>query len=113
MEFSRKLMMALAGTLLSVLPVSASAPSLFPTGEATVAEVRTTEAADIVLLAGGFDRGFRQGMRCEVLRGDDIIAVLVLAEVRAENTAALILDLPAGQSIQSGDFVRIQTFRLN
>lgn len=105
--------MALAGMLMSVLSASASAPSLFPTGEAPVAEVRATEVADIVVLAGGFDQGFRQGMRCEVRRGGEIIAVLVLAEVGAARTAALILDIAEGQSIQPGDLVRLQTFRLN
>lgn len=105
--------MALVGTLMSVLTASASAPSLFPAGEALVAEVRATEVADIVVLAGGFDQGFRQGMRCEVRRDGEIIAILVLAEVGAARSAALILDLADGKSIQPGDFVRLQTFRLN
>ncbi|MCC5839765.1 MAG: hypothetical protein JJT96_06530 [Opitutales bacterium] len=105
--------MALGGMLLSVLAAGASAQSLFPTGEALVAEVRATDAADIVVLAGGFDQGFRQGMRCEVRRDGEVIAVLVIADVGTAKTAGLILDLPAGQSIQPGDLVRLQTFRLN
>ena len=93
-------------------PAFAHAP-LHAAGEGRVVDVAETEAADLIVLAGGIDAGFREGMLAQVVRGDIYVATVLLAAVAGERAVALITDLAPEQVIASGDRVRIQTFQLN
>ncbi len=93
-------------------PGFAKAP-LHAAGEGEVLEVAETEAADLIVLAGGIDAGFREGMLAQVVRGDTYVATVLLAAVAGQRAVALITDLVPGQVIAPGDRVRIQTFQLN
>lgn len=82
---------------------------LHSSGRSVVFGVAETNVADVVVLDDGLDVGFRTGMICQVLRGDLLIAEIILAEVRPDRAAGLILSLSPGQSIRFGDEVRIKT----
>lgn len=89
-------------TLLAFAPLSATA-GVGPVAE--VVAVQPARAADLVLLERGFDAGLRQGMVCRVTRGAIEIAEVLLVEIRAGCSAALILSVAPRQSIRSGDHV--------
>lgn len=76
-----------------------------------VLTVYSAEAADIVLLRGGFDSGFRNGMICQVRDGEEEVAEIVLVDVRHNCAAALITHLEDGRTIEPGHLVRIKTVR--
>ncbi len=78
-------------------------------GLAQVREVASLPAADLVVLDGGFEAGFRQGMVCTVTRGNILIGELLLVDLRARVSSALILDLTSGQGLQPGDRVAVKT----
>jgi hypothetical protein len=78
---------------------------------ANVAAVRTTPAADIVLLDRGFDAGLRQGMVCRVTRARAEVAEIVVVEVRENCGAALITNLAPKQSIRAGDLVGVKILK--
>ena len=83
--------------------------SIRPSARTTVFGVATTPEADLVLLEGGHDQGFRVGAVAEVYNGPERIAELILIDARADRAAALIIALTANQTIQSGDTVRLGT----
>jgi len=83
--------------------------SLYPTGEAIVFGLAEVSGQDIVLLDNGLDQGFRNGMMCEVFRGDRKIAEIILVEVRQDRAAGLILALQENNTIHFNDVIQIKT----
>ena len=80
-------------------------------GLARVAAVQPCRVADLVLLDAGFDAGLRLGMVCRVTRSGTQIAEVLLVELRAGNSAALIASVAPQQSIRPGDTVAIKTLK--
>jgi hypothetical protein len=78
---------------------------------ATVVAVEPSRVADVILLRGGFDSGLRQGMVCRVTRGPIEIGEVLLVELRAAHSAALILSVVPKQSIRAGDVASIKTLK--
>lgn len=89
------------------------AASLAPAGTSGVVKVVEREAADLILLDGGAEAGFREGMLAHVFRGERHIATVLLAAVARDRAVALITDLVPDAAISPGDLVRVQTFQLN
>jgi len=94
----------LAGFILGGVAVSAA-------DSATVVGVRETAVADLVVIGAGFDSGLRQGMNCRLSRGGEVVAEVVLAEVRPSSSTALIVSLAPRQAVRSGDLVSIKTLK--
>lgn len=67
--------------------------------------------ADLVLVRGGFDSGFQSGMVCQIDDGKAEVGEVMLVDVRNNCSAALILELAAGQVIEPGHSVRIKTVK--
>lgn len=82
---------------------------LVSSSRAAVAKVVPTATADVVLLAGGHNEGFRDGMACEVYRGNELIAELMIVHCETERSAALITALKADMGIVPGDVANIKT----
>lgn len=104
----------LALGMLAVVHVSAQQPaflsqSLKPTARAEVVEIRPAANVDVVYLDGGLDQGFRVGMECQIVSDSQLIAEIVLVEVRSHISAGLILELHPEQGIRPGDSARIKT----
>jgi hypothetical protein len=78
---------------------------------ATVVAIEPTRVADLILLRGGFDAGLRQGMVCRVTRGAVEVGEVLLVELRAAHSAALILSVAPKQSIRAGDVASIKTLK--
>ncbi|PDH30714.1 MAG: hypothetical protein CNE95_02630 [Puniceicoccaceae bacterium MED-G30] len=85
--------------------------TIYSPNRCAVAAVIPSASADIVLLEGGLEQGLRRGMVCSIDRGAERIGELILIESRMDRSAALILDLFTGLSIQPGDIARIKTIR--
>ncbi|WP_043584341.1 hypothetical protein [Geminisphaera colitermitum] len=77
----------------------------------TVLNIHTAQAADIVVLGAGYEAGLRQGMVCQITRSGTLIGEILLVDLRPKATAALILNLENGQSIQPGDTASVKTIR--
>lgn len=82
---------------------------LYADNEGSVYGVYEARQADLVLVKGGFDSGFRQGMVCKVSKGAAQIGEVLLVNVRNNCSAALILDLEPETTIEPGQSVRIKT----
>jgi len=78
---------------------------------AAVVGIESTRVADLILLRGGFNDGLRQGMVCRLIRGSTEIAEIVLVELRAQFSSALILNVAPNQSIRSGDVATIKILK--
>jgi hypothetical protein len=78
---------------------------------ARVRDVQSANAADLVVLEGGFDHGLRQGMICRIGRGGIEVADAVLVEVRPAHSTALLLGVTPGQSVRAGDLARVKTLK--
>lgn len=85
--------------------------SFYASNEGSVYGIYEARHADLVLVEGGFDSGFRTGMVCRVVDGETNVGEVMLVEVRGNCAAALILQLEAGQVIQPGHSVRIKTVK--
>ncbi len=111
--FTRVFQSVLAATALAVaLPLQAAVPaSLRSVGSAPVVAVQSTRVADLVLLGAGFDASLRAGMVCKVTRGGTAIGEIVLVELRAGFSAALIRQLAPGQSIRTGDVASVNALK--
>ena len=104
--------------LLSVSAVSASVPSfvnngsgLYTSNQAKVVNVSDEANIAVVYLDNGLDAGLDIGMTATVYRGAENIGSVIFVATEQYQSAALILDLNSKQSIQVGDFVRLNTFR--
>lgn len=82
--------------------------SMLPSGRAQVFGVATGVYADIILLDNGADQGLRTGAIAEVVRGGEVIADLILVDVRVDRAAALLLELKTTSPITFGDRVRLK-----
>ncbi len=78
---------------------------------ATVVGIRETAVADLIVIGAGFDSGLRQGMNCRLSRGGDVVAEVILSEVRPSSSTALIVSLAPRQSVRRGDAVSIKTLK--
>jgi hypothetical protein len=78
-------------------------------GTAQISRIASLPSADLVVLDAGFEAGLREGMVCTVSRGDESLGELLLVDLRPRAATALILDLAAGQRLQSGDAVAVKT----
>ncbi len=78
---------------------------------AAVIAVEPTRVADLILLRGGFDSGFRQGMICRVMRGPLEVAEVIVVDLRPAHSAALIVNVAPKQSIRAGDIASIKIFK--
>lgn len=81
-------------------------------GSVGVVEVQSTRVADLVLLGRGLDIGLRQGMICRVTRGSVDVAEVILVDSRLSSSAALIVSLAPGQSIQIGDVASVKILKV-
>lgn len=104
--------------VLSVNAVSASIPSfvdngsgLYSSNKAQVVKINEEAKIAVVYLDNGLDAGLDIGMTASIYRGSDKIASVIFVATEQYQSAALILDLDPNQSIQAGDFVRLNTFR--
>jgi hypothetical protein len=97
--------------LAAVLATVAASRAAVPVGAVEVAGVHPARAADLVVLAGGFDAGLRSGMVCRVTRGAKEIAEVLLVDLRPRCSTALILGVASGHSIQPGDLARIKVLK--
>jgi hypothetical protein len=104
------LLLAGAGTAGASAPAYVAGPLHSP-GEAAVAAVVPSLQADIVVLDGGLEAGLRKGMVCRVVRGAREIGEVVVVASRPQRSAALILALPAGETLQAGDRARLKPVR--
>lgn len=77
-----------------------------------VARVVSTEVADVVVLGGGHNEGFRDGMACEIVRNGELVAELMIVRCEAQRAAALITALKTDTGIVPGDVARIKTVHL-
>ncbi len=103
----RRLVLSLFASL-ALAPFSAAATGA-PVAE--VVAVQPARVADLVMLGRGFDAGLRQGMVCRVARGATEVAEILLVDLRAGCSAALILSVAPRQSIRSGDHVHIKVLK--
>ena len=84
---------------------------LYPSGQSSVFGFVEAGDQDIVLMDNGFDRGFRVGMICQLLRQEAIVGEMILVEVRRDRAAGLITQL-FDAVIQINDTIKIKTTRL-
>jgi hypothetical protein len=95
-----------------LLAVAATAPvAVQGAAVAEVVVVQPARVADLVLLSRGFDAGLRQGMVCRVTRGGTAIAEVLLVDLRAASSAALIVSVAPRQSIRAGDLAGIKVLK--
>ncbi len=78
---------------------------------AEVREIRSTEVTDLVLVAGGYQHGYRPGMVCRVIRDDENVAEILLVEVRDRVSAGIIVGILSEKIIEPGDAVRVKTLQ--
>ncbi len=97
-------------TIVVLAPFQARAAVV--TGSVGVVEVQSTRVADLVFLGRGLDAGLRQGMICRVARGSVDVAEVLLVESRLRSSAALIVSLAPGQSIQTGDVASVKILKV-
>lgn len=115
-RFTKLAGLLLSGVLVAGSVVRAEVPafvkeSLYSSYAASVASVESTLAADIVVLDGGLEQGFRRGMVCTVNRGLNSIGEMIIIESRSDRAAGLILELVDDSIIQAGDIARVKTLQ--
>lgn len=109
---SRLFQLTAVFVIASAVTLSAALVDTHSVEAAPVISVRSTRVADIVLLGAGLNAGLRQGMVCRITRGNADVAKVVLVELGLRSSAALILQLYPGQSIQTGDVATVQTLKV-
>ena len=85
-----------------------------PTADYQPGEVLAIEElseADLVIVAGGYETGFRSGVVSTVQRNGVAIAEVLIVEVRPRIMAAAIREMAEETSIQPGDIVRPRVTR--
>ncbi len=112
--FARLLLSATLLTGVAGAHAAQSVPSfvqgpLFNPNTAAVHSVESSPNADFVLLSGGADVGFQNGMLCRVVRGNETIGEVIIVKVTRHHAAALILGLAPSQIIEAGDIARLKT----
>ena len=102
-----------------VLPVAAFAADVAALGSAeadgkgAVVQVLAGRDADLVVVSGGHDRGFRPGAVCTVLRDGRPFGSVVIAESDRSRSVGLILSLDALEAsapsrIRAGDTLALR-----
>ena len=81
----------------------------FDGGEGVVTSVEQISEMDVVFFRGGLSSGFRNGMLCEVLRDTNVIAKMIIVEVKPDTGASLILKLYPEFTIRPGDRIHLKT----
>lgn len=76
---------------------------------ATVVKAHVSPSADLVEIDAGSEAGLRLGMRANIIRENVLIATLVVVELRASASVALIEVLPRDEHFRVGDLVYINT----
>lgn len=84
---------------------------LYASNQGSVYGIYSASHADLVLVAGGFDAGFRNGMVLRVFDDSGDVAEVMLVEVRENCAAGLILQLAEGKVIEAGHSVKIKTVK--
>lgn len=79
---------------------------------AAVLKVQSSRIADLVLVNGGFETGFRQGMVCRISHQGHEVAEIILVDLRSTCASALILNISQGQLIQPGDIATVKTLKI-
>ena len=74
---------------------------------ATVVKAHVSPAADLVEIDAGSEAGMRLGMRANIIRENVLIATLVVVELRASASVALIEVLSQNEHFRVGDLVYI------
>ena len=77
-------------------------------GRAQVVEVVTGRTTDLVVLANGYDQGFRPGTVCTVTRAGRAFGSVIVAESSEQRAIALILSLDDKARITAGDVVNLR-----
>ncbi|MFP4068772.1 MAG: hypothetical protein ACOCVJ_00560 [Verrucomicrobiota bacterium] len=103
-------MLALGAVVRAGVPGFVGEPAHSPNA-ARVAKVVPSLDADVVVLNGGREQGFRLGMVCSVRRGLRSVGELIIIESRSDRSAGLILELVDDATIQAGDIARIKTLQ--
>jgi hypothetical protein len=80
-------------------------------GPTEVREIRSTEVTDLVLVAAGYQHGYRPGMVCRVIRDGENVAEILLVEVRDRVSAGIIVGILSEKIIEPGDAVRVKTLQ--
>ena len=104
---------------LLVLPVAAFAADAVALGSAeadgkgAVVQILAGRDADLVVVSGGHDRGFRPGAVCTVLRAGRPFGSVVIAEADRSRSVGLILsldalDASAPSRIRAGDTIALR-----
>jgi len=94
---------ALGLALAGPAPASPGVAAGIPNG--TVLAVQAERAADLIVVDGGFENGFLQGLNCTVSRAGAFVAEIKLVALRDRASAGIILKLEKGKSIRPGDQV--------
>lgn len=89
----------------------AKASTLYPDNQGIVKSIKSQGSYDLVIINGGSASGFRAGMLITIAQGS-WQSELQLVAVEADRSAAIILNLADGDSINAGDVVRIKTRRI-
>ncbi|NCG08740.1 MAG: hypothetical protein GWO81_04110, partial [Verrucomicrobia bacterium] len=84
---------------------------LYSPNAAPVKEVLASENADLVVLEGGTQQGFRKGMICRIERDSRTVGEVIIIASQHQRAAALILQIAPETTIQAGDIARIQTIQ--
>ena len=80
---------------------------------ASVVEVHVRGLVDLVLLDTGLDGGVRQGMVCLINRESSRVAEVLIVDSRSRYSAALIVNLSTGRTIQVGDSAIFKVLKTN
>ncbi|MEM0967530.1 MAG: hypothetical protein AAGJ81_15385 [Verrucomicrobiota bacterium] len=105
------LLLPLLGVVLSAAPSRPGfVDSLEPSNEAEVVRVVVGSEADLVVLSAGWLEGFRNGMACVVIDGQQRTGEILLVDVRLNHAVGLILNRPEDAGIEPGNSVIVKTF---
>ena len=77
-------------------------------GRAQVLEVIAGRSTDLVVLANGYNQGFRPGTVCTVTRAGRALGSVIVAESSEQRAVALILSLDEKARILAGDTVNLR-----
>ena len=73
-----------------------------------IVEIVPASGADLVIVKGGFQSGYRNGMAFAAVRGSAVIAELIAVDHTPRFSAMLITSIAADTPLQPGDRVTVQ-----
>jgi len=74
-----------------------------------ISSIADLEEASLVTVSGGYDQGFRRGMKLLAHNQQGIAAELIVLDVTASETQTLIIELFGQAELMQGDPVTIKT----